>query len=94
MLYTTLKGDTRCFNAKNTHSHQKVAVVRVAVGVCQRKMKDKIAMLASMSNICQVSRAYSLLTVQPWAGAAVQTGEAEVQRIAGEAAAGAVAGVP
>ena len=56
MLYTTLKGDTR-FNAKNTHSHQKVAVVRVAVGVCQRKMKDKIAMLASMSNICQVSRA-------------------------------------
>lgn len=44
---------------------QKVAVVRVAVGV-----------------------------VQPWAGAVVQTGEAEVQRIAGEAAAGAVAGVP
>ena len=37
---------------------------------------------------------YSLLTVQPWAGAAVQTGEAEAKRIAGEAAAGAVAGVP
>jgi len=47
MLYTTLKDDTR-FNTKNTHSHQKVAVVRAAVGVCQRKMKYKIAMLVSI----------------------------------------------